>query len=281
MVDGQQVKFETVGAAEDPLGLWAAAPGSGVHFGFEDGSGSPPEDVSIYRIQLPEDSAAADADFRGHETQLELYDQVLQAIPGRFENLVKRNMGQPQTGRNGSIHYGMDISGKSGDEFDTELLELLVHADTGGSFTPAAGEQVEFGVVDEVLQPAIAQAETQFHALLDQVRREVQNFAWVETTVQRQTVARTSIKWSGDAETVWLGGISPEQTALHNRALQFTTRSRAVKLRMLMTITGGVAKMAAIMTNPVLALPVLYQYVSRILAQTREFHALKQDIPNL
>jgi hypothetical protein len=280
----QPVRFEIAGVeAEDPLGLWVVASESVVHFGMEDESAAPPADTPVYRIQLPEDSAAAEAAFGEREARLQQSAQVLESIPSRLDDLVARTQVRQKVAESQAVHFGIDELGTGEDAAESELLNLIADVDTGGASAPAAGKQVEFGIVDEAINPALERAQSQFNALLEQVNREVLHFAWVETATLGQTLARTGVDWSGDAETVWMNGISLEQSALHNRALRFATHSRALKMRLFMTITGGAAKVAALMTNPAgaaLALPVVYRYVSQMLTQARELNALKAGIPN-
>jgi hypothetical protein len=279
----QPVRFEIAGVdAEDPLGLWTAVSASAVHFGIEDESAAPPPDTPVYRVQLPDDSTAADAAFREREARLQRSAQVLESIPGRLEDLVARTQARQKVAGSQAVHFGIDELGGGENAAESELLNLVADVDASRASAPAAGAQVEFGIVDEVINPAIEQAKSQFNALLDQVNREVLHYAWVETVLLDQTLARTSVDWSGDAETVWVDGIALEQSVLHKRSLRFATQSRALKMRLVMTITGGAAKVAALMTNPagaVLALPVVYRYVSQILAQATELNVLKESIP--
>lgn len=280
----QPARFEIAGVdAEDPLGLWTAVPESAVHFGIEDESAAPPPDTPVYRVQLPEDTAAAEAAFREREARMQQSAKALESIPGRLDDLVARTQARQKVAESQAVHFGIDELGTGEDAAESELLNLVADLDASGASAPAAGAQVEFGIVDEVISPAIEQAKSQFNALLNQVNREVLHFAWVETVMLGQSLARTSVDWSGDAETVWVDGISLEQTVLHSRSLRFATHSRALKMRLAMTVTGGAAKVAALMTNPagaVLALPVVYRYVSQVLAQAAELKALKESIPN-
>lgn len=281
----QPVRFEIAGVdAEDPLGLWTAVPESAVNFGIEDESAAPPADTPIYRVQLPEDTAAAEAAFREREARMQQSAQALESIPGRLDDLVTRTQARQKLAESQALHFGIDELGGGEDAAEAELLNLLADVDASATSTPAVGAQVEFGIVDEVINPAIEQAQAQFNTLLEQVNREVLHFAWVETATRVQTLARTSVDWSGDAETVWIDGIGLDQIVLHNRTLRFATHSRALKMRMVMTIAGGAAKVAALMANPAVGalalLPVVYPYVSRMLTQARELNALKENIPN-
>jgi len=274
----QSVRFEIAGVdAEDPLDLWTVAPENAVHFGIEDQSAAPPADTPIYRIQLPEDIATAEAAFRKREAHMRQSARALESIPGRLDDLVSRTKSRQKVAESQAVHFGIDELGTGEDAAESELLNLVADVDASGVPVSVAGEQVEFGIVDEVINPAIEQARSQLNTLLDQVNREVLHFAWVETAVGRATVAKTTVGWSGDAETVWSDGITSEEIKLHHRTLNFATHSRALKMRMAMTVMGGATKIAALMTNPAgaaLALPVVYKYIRQILAQAREYQTL-------
>jgi len=274
----RSVRFELAGVeTEDSLGFWTTAPNSAVHFGMEDEVAAPPADTPVYRIQLSEDAADAEAAFREREALLQQSAQTLESIPQRLDDLVARTQSKQEAVANQAIHFSIDELSTGEDTAEAELLDLLAEEDAHGGASLTADGQVEFGILDETIHPALEQAKAQWNALLDQTDREVLHFAWVETAMLGEPLARTSIDWSGDAETVWVDGISLEQSALHHRALRFATHSRALKLRMFLTVTGGAAKMAALMTNPAgaaLALPVVYRYVNQTLTQARELHAL-------
>lgn len=279
----EPVRFEIAGVdAEDPLGLWTAVPESEVHFGIEDESAAPPDDTPVYRIQLSEDIKAVEAAFGEREARMQQSAQALESIPARLDDLVARTQARQKAAAGQVVHFGIDQLGAAEDAAESELLDLLADVDSAGTATHTADEPVEFGIIDETIHSALEQAKSQFNALLNQINREILHYAWVETVLLGETLARTSVDWSGDAETVWNDGISPEQTRLHSRSLRFATRSRALKMRMAMTITGGAAKVAALMTNPAgaaLALPVVYRYVSQMLTQARELNMLKQSMP--
>jgi len=278
----QPVRFEIAGVnGADPLGLWEPVPDSAVHFGVEEESAAPPADMPVYRIQLPEDTALAEDALREREARLEQSTQTLESIPERLDDLVAHTQAKQKAAGSQAVHFGIDELGTAENPAESELLNLLADVDASTAFAPGPNAPVEFGVVDEVFNPIIEQAKSQFEALLDQINHEILHYAWVETIIASQMLARTSVGWSGDAETVWMDGISPVQSALHNRSLRFATRSRALKLRLAMTITGGAAKVAALMTNPagaVLALPIVYRYVRQMLAQASELNALKESI---
>lgn len=274
----QPARFEIAGVeGQDPLDLWTTTPELPVHFGLEGESAGLPADTPVYRVQLPADIASAEAAFHEREARLQRSAWALETVPDRLDDLVTRTQAGQRLAESRDVHFGIDELGTGRDTAETELLDLLAEADIVAAALPPNAGQVDFGLVDEVLDPAIEQARSQLHALLDQVNREVLHFAWVETAIQEQILARTSVDWSGDAETVWKEGILPEEARLHNRTLGIATHSRALKMRMALTITGGAVKVAALMTNPagpVLALPVVYRYVKQMLAQASELRQI-------
>lgn len=274
----QSARFEIAGVdGEDPLDLWTAVPQHPVHFGVAGEPGDKPADLPVYHIQLPADIASAEAALRDREARLQRSAWALETVPDRLDDLVTRTQARQRLAASQDVHFGIDELGTGQDTAETELLDLLAEADSAGAALPPTGGQVNFGLVDELLDPAIEQARSQLNALFDHVNREVLHFAWVETAIQDQILARTSVGWSGAAETVWKEGILQEEARLHHRALGFATHSRALKMRMALTVTGGAVKVAALMTNPagpVLALPVVYRYVKQMLAQASELRQI-------
>jgi hypothetical protein len=141
---------------------------------------------------------------------------------------------------------------------------------------------VQFGIVDEALSPALREAQEKFNALMEQIRREVLHFAWVETGAGSDTLARSTVDWSGDTVTVWLEGLARAQAEMHNRTLRYAVASRALKMRMGFVIATGASKIAILLTTPgtqALALPVVYKFVTQVLAQVREYQALNSAQP--
>ena len=279
----QTVRFEIAGVdGQDPLGLWEPAPESPIHFGAGQETFAPPADIPIYRVELHDSGMAADTIFHESEFRLERTARVLEQIPNRLEDLVTRTEQQLEAAESKALHFALEEPGVVIDLAEAELLYHLAALDAKRAVPPTESAQIDFGVLDEVIHPAMEQANSQFKSLLNQINHEVLHYAWVETVLLGQLLARTSVGWSGDAKTIWRESVSAEQIALHRRTLRFATRSRALKMRLAMTITGGAAKVAALMTNPagaVLVLPAVYRYVKQILSQASELGALKEGVP--
>ncbi|HEX5839416.1 MAG TPA: hypothetical protein VFY26_16385 [Anaerolineales bacterium] len=262
--------FEIVGAdSDDPLGLWTARQDQPIHFGMDDETLASPTNTLVYRIQLPEDMAAADSAFREREESMRQSARALESIPERLESLVLHTQLQQKTSGSQPVHFGTDML----PDPEAELLSLLLVVDTGTESVPLPEGQVDFGIMDEVVLPGIEQARAQLKALLEQLNRELLHFAWIETVLADQIMARTSVRWTGHLNTIWTDGISPSHVSLHARSLRLATHSRALKVRLATTVMSGAAKISALMVNPagaLLALPLVYRYASQILAQAAE-----------
>ncbi len=263
--------FESTGTS-DPLGLWTSAPQSGmVHFGIGDEALSPPPDAPVFRVNLPGSSEAASEVFETSEAWFERMNAALEAVPDRLDTLVSQMQARQAAGDSISFDAA-SLEGEPGPESD--LLHLLEDASQ-----PAAAEDeggmAHFGI-EEPISQAWQDARARFDALMEQINREVLHFAWVETNIAGQLIARSEIDWSGDATTLWVENVSEEQKSLHHRALNVAARSRNMKLRLFVTVAGGAAKVTTLMAagTPVLALPAVYQYVLSIVKQVRQLQSV-------
>jgi hypothetical protein len=59
----------------------------------------------------------------------------------------------------------------------------------------------------------------QAQAFIEQVQRSLAYYAWVETSVQGESLGRTSVHWLGDVTTEWRAGLDAEQVGLHQHAV--------------------------------------------------------------
>ena len=251
-------------SANDPLGLWELAPQT-VSFGMgEDETAAPPAEGTIYKLNLPADATSARQAMLGQEAALETAGAALQGIPTRLAD-VAAQMQQRQQTQPGSPSF--DAAALTP---EAELLLALAEIERG------PGGEVSFGLGED-LGAAFEAAKAQFEKLMAQLDRDFLHFAWVETSISNRLIARTSVDWSGDSNTTWAENIASEQVAMHQRALSIASQTRNLRLRMFVTVAGGTAKVAGLMTTPagaVLALPVMYQYVSNILKQAKELQSI-------
>lgn len=266
--------FETTGTS-DPLELWSPTPQPEmVHFGIGDEAASPPPDVPVFRVNLPGSAESAGEAFDSSEAYFERVNAALDDVPTRLDDLVNRMQARQAAGDSVSFDVA-SLEGEPGPEGDLLLLlEDVYKTETAETGT----EMVHFGIEDvsEPVSQAWQEARARFDALIEQINREVLHFAWVETKVAGQLIARSEVDWSGDATTLWAETVSEEQKNLHHRALNVTARSRNMKLRLFVTVAGGAAKVTTLMAagTPILALPAVYQYVMSIVRQVRQLQSI-------
>jgi hypothetical protein len=265
--------FEATGSS-DPLGLWDSTPQA---FSFEVGDEKFLESAEpVYRVNLPESAEGSSSVLAENLANLERMNAALDEVPFQLDGLVRRVQANQQKAASAISFATVDILPENGPE--SELLSLLAISDSVAISTTDE-EGVSFGLLDEARE-ALIQAKEKFEGLVDQVNHEFVHFAWVETKIGSQIIARTEVGWNGDSTTVWTEAPPPEQISLHQRTLIIVSRTRNLKLRLLLTVSGGAAKMAALIVTPggaVLALPAVYQYVIKILAQVRQLQSTQSS----
>lgn len=260
--------FELSLPNDEPLGLvgpWQA--GASTPVSFAAGESSARIDAPVWKVSLPSDADEAEQALSEAEAQVAAAEAALNEVPVRFEAIASA---QP---RGEAVSFEAATFAVEAGSPEAELLDLLGHVRL-----MEQGRTVSFGVADYA-SAAWEQAKVQFEAFVAQLQREVFNFAWVETNIEGQLLARTTVGWSGDSHTVWLERASAEQRSAHQRALQVAVKSRALRLRMFVTVTGGAAKLSLLLTTPagaVLALPAAWKYVTEILGQIKSYQTLTQ-----
>lgn len=263
--------FETTGTS-DPLGLWATTPQPEMmHFGIGDEAAPPPPDVPVFRVNLPGSSEAAGEVFETSKAYFERVNAALDDVPKRLDTLVSRMQTRQMAGDAVSFDVA-SLEDEPGPEGD--LLRLLEDVSNNEPVSFSVGDESE--TAREPVSQAWQSAKAQFDALLAQINREVLHFAWVETKMDEQMIARSEVEWSGDATTLWAETASEEQKSLHHRTLNVAARSRNLKLRLFATVASGAAKVTTLMAagTPVLALPAVYQYVMSIVKQVRQLQSI-------
>ncbi len=263
----------------DPLGLWqptvsttVTAPGP---VSFSLGEEPAPEPAQpVFRIHLPADGASADMAFATQEAYLLNLNAALENVPARLDGFVARTLERQQKSVSGSISFDTSEFDQPETGPEGELLTLLGDVEAEEK---AQGSELSFGL-QETTSAALEQAKAGFKALIEQIDHEVLHFAWVETNVAGQLLARTTIGWAGDAETILTEGAMNPQIGQHSRSLRIVTQTRSIRLRLLVTIATGAAKVSALLATPtgaVLAVPAVYQYVMQIVKQVKQLQSIQ------
>lgn len=265
-----QPLFESTGM-DDPLGLWAPAAGpAGLSFAVDDLEPDP-----VFRVSLPEEDTAPET-FGAGEAYIAQVNAALENVPARLDGLVQRTQARRRDGQGAGVSFDVLALEERESGPEGQLLALLGDAEQEGR---RAGGEVSFGLVEET-SAAWQQARAGFEALMTQINREVLHFAWVETSISGSLIARTTVGWTGDADTVYLEDIREQQVVLHGRTLRIVTQTRSLRLRLFITIASGAAKISTLIATPagaLLALPATYQYVMQIIAQVKQLQSIRSS----
>jgi hypothetical protein len=278
MANSKTAFFEVSSASgfEDPFGLWAVVPviplpvTGPVSFTATESEAPSPGEVTVWRVNLPDDSAAANNVFERNQQLLAQAQSKLETVPDKLDALLAGLTRQQETS-DGTVHFSAPGAEVAPDSPEADLLALVYEADTAGNVSGLDGT-ISFGFTDS-LSGKLAEVRDEFDALLEQVNRELLNFAWVETSITGQLIARSTIKWGGDAATFWMAGINSQQMALHQRSLEIAIETRNMRLRMVALVTSGAIRVSAMLATPggqLMALPIAYRYIRAILAQVKK-----------
>ncbi len=218
----------------------------------------------VWRMDLPADSAAAQAQLDAQLARMKASEAALPTVQARVRSVAAR----AKTAASEPVSFAATpLEGAEG-ELLTELAQLR----------PAEG-MVEFGLLDslkeKVIPPAWGDALQKAQPLLDRVQNAVLYSALVETRIAGQHIARTTIGWAGDANTAWGHDAHPDDLALHARALALAIASRHMLTRIFM-LTARLAVTLSAPGGPVLALPAAWKFINQVLAEVRQYQELAQ-----
>ncbi len=116
---------------------------------------------------------------------------------------------------------------------------------------------------------------------VEQVRRFVGHYAWVETRTQGQLLGQTAVSWTGDANTVWQEGLDPAQMALHQRTLTLALASRDTVIRTFILVASGAARLSVLLATPggaILALRAAWKFVKQVQAELERHQQITKEI---
>lgn len=260
--------FELTLPEEEPIGLvgpWEAQAAS-VSFALGEAEAGPA--APVWKVSLPADPFEAEQALAQAEAQVAEAEAALATVPARLDALTA------SAPRGAAVSFEVVSYGFEAETPEAEMFSLLEQARQ-----LEQGRGVESYAIGDAAYAAWEQARVQFETFTGQLQREVMHFAWVETNVEGQLLARTTVGWSGDSDTVWLVDLDAQQIALHRRSLQVAVKTRALRMRMFSTVTGGAAKLSMLLTTPagaLLALPAAWKYVTEILALIKTHQNLTQ-----
>lgn len=257
--------MESTANLPDVFANWQVAPSfPSVEVAFDLGGGTQ-EEASLWQIDLPSDPEAASTQLERSAAQVAATQAALDEVPGRIDALVTQRQA-PGTGP-----VAFDTAGTPPmAEAESELLRWLDSVDPG--------QPVSFGM-QSVTSSEVKGAGAQFLQGTDQLLRLLVHFAWVETQVEGDLLARTVVDWTGDSNTAWGQELSAEQFQLHQRSLRLALASRTTLLRIFIIVTQSAAKISALVATPggaLLALPAAWKFVNKVLAEVKNYQEISK-----
>jgi len=260
--------FELVGGLEggeavpEIFGLWsvtAPPPAGPVSF---DVASPPPADVPVWRVNLPAEARAADEQLRRAETQVRDTQAALSGVPGRLNRLAAHVGSKSAVG----ISFDAIATHEALPPAEAQVLHWL-EAEPAG----LDSSQVSFGLGETFA--AWGPAQKQFEAFVERLTRLLVQYAWVETRIEDDLMARTIVGWGGDAGTLWREGLGAGQESMHCRTLALALTSRATWIQTITTVTQTALKLTLLAATPggaVMTLPVAWKFVRQVLAEIEQ-----------
>ena len=259
-----QLGFANGGQTQDVLGIWQLAPAAsqaGLSFGA--GASFQEEDITVWRVDLPENTRQAAGVLSQQYTALSLADLDLNAAQVRLQQFASAGRDE---------RAGVSFAASTG-EFGAGNPEADLAAWLG---TPGGAASFAFGINLPQDWQQSAQEALDFFA---RVKQMLANYAYVESAAGGRMIGRTTVSWLGDFDTLWSAGLTADQAGLHRGSLELALQSRQAWVKMAMLVMQGAALLGLLTStsNP-LMIPAVYKFIKQVLAQYREIRRL-QTIP--
>jgi hypothetical protein len=238
----------------DVLGLWATVPTLSANAMAFGATAETIADVPMWRASLPADPHLAKQHLASAETTLHASQKALAVASDRLKVFI--------AAQQHGVAFDLSSADRSAAKPEAVLMVILNEIREGRA-------PVSFGL-GERLGGGWEQATQQFYAVLAKLRQLVVYYARVETRVQNELLGQTTVSWTGDMETVWRVGLSPEQVMLHQRTLALALQSRDTLLQTLVMAAQFAVKLSLLLSTPggvILALPAAWKFINQVLAE--------------
>lgn len=263
----------TLPEGQDPLGLWQAPerPARDEAVAFSAGEAQAPAEPEepTWRISLPDSPAAAQAILQRQSRAMQLAQRDLQRVDRQLTAF------DPQEEERG-------VSFSTADELSAPKSDLLrsiaryqpapeTEVVAYGLFRRKRAEEEE-AEVKAALAPEDRDTMAQWRAFVEQVRRTVGNYAYIETEMGAVMVGSTAVGWTGDFTTTWAADVAPAAMRVHTQSVHLALASRIALMRIISVVTTGAAGLAlkaAVPGGQVLLLPASWRFVRDVLAELR------------
>lgn len=258
------------------FGLWRGAPETvlspeTISFGLgEEKDRSSPPDVTVWRIHLSSEPRHAFERLSSVQAHISASQRALPAVEQRLNALAHRSAAAAHE------HLSFSLpSAISEDPADQELLHLL--ADIEQHERRGEGE-ISFGVRDGA-EAVWGQVREHVESFIERLRAFA-SYVQVETVVDDLLLGKTHMGWGGDIRTIWHARVNAQQSTMHLRSLTVALQSQDTFLRTLTIAAEGAVKLSVLLSAPggvVLALPVAWNYINRLLQQRQIRESLQNS----
>ena len=214
--------------------------------------------IIYWRMDLPADAQLAAEHIAMAEKQAMAVQGKLAEIPSRIDSMLHAEVRSDQQLLEFSAPPESQPELPSA---ESDLLRWLENLEPGSVSFEAAAAPVE-----------IESKTGEFRQQLEQMTRSLSNLAWIETQQSGRILARTAVDWTGDQHTTWIAASGVEEHYLHQQSLQLAITTRLTRIRALIVIVRGAARLATLATVPggaLLALPAIWKFTSQVLAELR------------
>lgn len=247
----------------------------------------PTPDIPVWRARLPANPTRAAEQLTRSQSQIAASRQALPEAKNRLDTLARRgrethdtriapgmhsfSTEQEQPSPDATLHQLRAAS----DGAEAILLDGLLDINQGGDArdqvsSATLGPGMSFGIGETIGEWGEA-LHQHVQGFASQVAQAFSAYARVETEIGERAIAHTTVRWTGDVETVWRSGSSAdyaEYLELHGEALTLAISSRDALVQTIVLTATSAIKLSFLITTPtgvVLAMPKLWEYINRIL----------------
>ncbi|MDZ8066892.1 MAG: hypothetical protein RMY64_14930 [Nostoc sp. DedQUE08] len=243
----------------DVIGLWATNPGTtdaAVNFTL---NSETVINAPLWRANFPSDLSKATLHLTHSEEILSQSQKALVTAIDRVHRLIHTIASEPD------LAFDLVSVDEAQPQPERELLASLQAIQKPDMPT-------SFGIGEEIAAFPHRTFE-QFQPFIERLLQVVAHYAWIETQVEGQTLAQTSVGWLTNVASIWQTGLSATQVSLHQRTLSLALASRDALLQIFHIAVQTALKLSVLVSVPgglILVLPVAWQFINRIMTQLRK-----------
>lgn len=235
----------------DLLGVWATIPLSSADAIAFNTDSQISVDAPLWRANLAADFDQAQRQLVRGDAMLNANKKNLAMAMGRLDKFIEIQM----PGQAFDITTQARLARPEAEL--AHLLRTLPTEEPSIAFSPDKPFAKQWGQITGQLQ-----------AFIESLHRYVAHYAWIETRVQDEVIARTTVGWIGDVNTIWRIGLEPEQTILHQRTLALALHSRDMLIQTLTAASRFAMKLSMLLSTPassILLLAAAWRFINCLL----------------